>query len=555
MQAKGRQPNSISKSLVGLAIGVLLIGLTSVLLKNFESEENLYSAALVFVVIVLWITSRYGLGAGLAISILGLLSLDYFFTQPYYTLAITSPAEIIAVGSFFAAAIVTSQIAERARRKTEEEQARAQEIATLNQLNVAILSEVSAPAILNRLVKEIAIQLTALNAVLYLRNRNPSSNAFELAATYTNSEISDISLIVTEPHSHNEENITLARQALTHNKIGYRRLQNNVYLVYLPLITVQQPLGVLVLAFLQHDKTTEEAPGLTSEMQHWLTVVANQAALAVEHASLIEETAHITSLREADRLKSALLASVSHELRTPLTSIKTAVAGLRDEEVLLEKEEEQEYLELIDEEADRLTRLITNLLDLSRIEAGTLKPDKGLYYLPEIANQTIERMERLRLLNQHRIETNYAPDLPLINVDYLQIEEVLTNLLENAIKYSPVNTKITVSIKLAARPEIAKNIASSEVYNKGLQVEVADEGIGVPSGELDLIFEKFYRVNQNNNASTFNEVQGNGLGLAICKGIIEAHQGFIWASSRPLHTGATFTFWLPCITVTGENKL
>ena len=233
-----------------------------------------------------------------------------------------------------------------------------------------------------------------------------------------------------------------------------------------------------------------------------------------------------------------MLASISHELRTPLTAIKTALAGLQDEGV--EPEEETEYKLIIDQETDRLNRLISNLLDLSRIEAGALKPDIGMYFLPEIINGALERLNRSTMLAAHPVTTNFETDLPLAPVDYLQIDQVITNLLENAAKYSPPGKPITLNLRQQPDP-FSSNPTGAEA---GLLVEVCDEGVGVPEAALDRIFDKFYRVGGSPANSLRSEVAGSGLGLAICKGIIETHGGHIWAKPR-LYGGSRFAFWLP----------
>lgn len=519
--AKENWQQKVGRTALGLLWGSGAMAVVTFGIKVLDFEQPLYNAALIFIVVVLWEASRYGLGVGLAISALGLLSLDYFFTAPYFTFVINSSAEIVVVISFFATAIVTSQIAARARAKAEEAYSRTQEIIALNQLNMAVLSEAISDRILSRIVSEVATNLEATTAKLFLCS----------VADQTTEPLKAVAAYGQTAWEFDQE---IIRKTLQIRKIGLTRLDDFGYITYLPLVNTQRPLGVLALAFKESD---QPEAGLTTERQRWLAIVSNQVALVVEHARLIDETAHIASLIEADKLKSAVLASVSHELRTPLTSIKTAVAGLKDEDVNLEREEQLEYFEVIEQEADRLSHLVSNLLDLSRIESGTLKLDKNLYYLPEIVAKTIERLERSQLLAQHHVQTFYAPDLPLISVDYLQIEQVVANLLENSAKYSPPAATIKIEVRQAER--ITKNNAL------GLLVAVSDEGIGVPVAELMQIFDKFYRVNRPlTNTNRYTSNKGTGLGLAICKGIIEAHGGEIWAS-QPAKNGLIVAFWLP----------
>ncbi|MEI6045351.1 MAG: DUF4118 domain-containing protein, partial [Chloroflexota bacterium] len=375
MKPTRKQTGQTKKDFTGLLLGTLGLALTTLLLKVFQFEQYLYNVALVFIVIVLLIASQYGLWPGLAVSILGFLCLNYFFIPPYYTFFIDSGAGVVAVLGFLIAAIITSQIAARARRKTQEAQLSQQETAALNQLNMAVLSTAQAESMLRKVVQQVNQHLEASATLLYL-NRPDNPSLLEVQASHFEEKE------IQEEKFFRQETVQLTFQK---KEAIFIKLDNQWRVAYLPLLAGEETLGVLAILLKNSIEVSSIKVGevFRSEEQRWLQILANQTALAVDHARLIEETALVASLKEADRLKSVLLASVSHELRTPLTSIKTAIAGLKDEGIELEPEEQRDYLEVIDQEADRLTRLISNLLDLSRIEAGTLKPQKGLYYLPE----------------------------------------------------------------------------------------------------------------------------------------------------------------------------
>jgi two-component system, sensor histidine kinase and response regulator len=231
--------------------------------------------------------------------------------------------------------------------------------------------------------------------------------------------------------------------------------------------------------------------------------------------------------------------AVSHELRTPLTSIKTAVSGLKDKVVDLTAEEQQDYLNLIDQEADRLEQLIGQILDQRRIEVGKLQTEKGLYFLPEIINATVDRLSRLPLLARHPVSTEFEDDLPLVGMDFIQIEQVLTNLLENAAKYSEADAAIVVRACRMNRPFHS----TANPAQPGLQVEVVDRGMGVPEADLQQIFNRYYR-GKLSTGSRRAMPSGLGLGLAIARSLIEAHEGEIWAFPNQ-DKGTTFAFWIP----------
>ena len=341
------------------------------------------------------------------------------------------------------------------------------------------------------------------------------------------------------------------RQAFYRKQAAYYKLDHRQYLAYLPLVQRDEVLGVLAIA-LDPNLAGQDSAMFEADTQRQLFIVAAQLARSLDQARLIQETSQIPQLRQSNELKSTLLASVSHDLRTPLTSIKAAVAGLRDDEIKLTPQEQQEYLQTIETEVDRLDQLISKVLNLSRIEAGLLKPEKGLFFLPEIINELVDRLARTAVLANHPVITQFEAGLPLIPVDYVLIEQVLTNLLENAAKYSGAGRAISVRASQISRRELEKHrppgkvapVSNNEVETKqlGVMVTISDEGIGIPQTDLEQIFVKFYRVTPHD--STYLGVKGTGLGLAICKGIIEAHDGLIWADSQ-INQGSIMAFWLP----------
>ncbi|HID61832.1 MAG TPA: GAF domain-containing protein [Anaerolineae bacterium] len=240
-----------------------------------------------------------------------------------------------------------------------------------------------------------------------------------------------------------------------------------------------------------------------------------------ERAHLLEEA--MQRAQEADRLKTAFLATVSHELRTPLASIKGFASTLLADDVTWDAESQRDFIETIDHEADRLTELIGQLLDMSRLESGTLRIDREPCHLTDILARTEDRLRALTA--QYRLVLEVSPELPALNVDPDRIGNVLTNLVENAAKFAPPGTKITVTAW------------AEDGY---VVVSVADEGPGIAPEDQERLFERFYRVDNELTRSK----SGTGLGLAICKGLVEAHGGRIWVESEP-GQGATFFVSLP----------
>jgi two-component system, OmpR family, sensor histidine kinase KdpD len=287
--------------------------------------------------------------------------------------------------------------------------------------------------------------------------------------------------------------------------------------LYVPIGTSQRIVGVLEIL------SRPDRGLFTEEDQELLGSFANQAALALERGRLSEEAAQVAALADSDQLKSALLAAVSHDLRTPLAVTKACVTSLLDQSVHWSDGEREEFLRSIDEETDRLTLLVSNLLDLSRIEGGVLHPDKEWYDVAELIEDVVGRLAVDARQTGHQVRTNVEADLPVAHFDYVEIAQVVMNLGENAIKYTPEGAEIVIA---ATQTETA------------IEISVKDNGPGIPRKELPQIFDKFHR------AEVTKRVPGSGIGLAICKGIVEAHGGQIWVESEP-GKGATFRFTLP----------
>ncbi len=260
---------------------------------------------------------------------------------------------------------------------------------------------------------------------------------------------------------------------------------------------------------------------LTPSEDRLLSTFAGEGALALERALLVHTETRAKILEESDRLKSALLSLVSHELRTPLVTIKAAATSLRSGEVDWQSPARDELMCVLEEEVDRMNQLIADLLSMSRLESGALKLQYQWNVLAEIVDTTIAQMEPIT--RQHRLDVNVSEDLPLVPVDLTLMQQVFTNLLSNCIKYAPLHT--TVSIQAHVQDASA------------LIVQVSNEGSSVPEEDLEHIFDRFFR------GTATDRIPGVGLGLFICKGIIEAHGGRIWAKNLP--DGFAFLLTLP----------
>lgn len=261
-----------------------------------------------------------------------------------------------------------------------------------------------------------------------------------------------------------------------------------------------------------------------------LSAVAGQMGLVVERERLRREATDAEVLRRTDQLRTALLNAVSHDLRTPLASIIASAGSLRQSDVVWTDEDRADFARAIEDRAQRLDRIVSNMLDLSRIEGGMLRPEKGWYDLGALIEDVVGRLRGTT--SRHQVTVDVEDDLPPVLLDYVEIDQVLSNLIENAVKYAPAGTAILVR----ARRSDAE-----------LRVVVADQGPGVPAAAMPQLFDPFYRIDRSGPP-----VKGLGLGLAVARGLVEAHDGRLWAESRP-GEGATFIFTLPLAASDGRS--
>jgi two-component system sensor histidine kinase KdpD len=278
--------------------------------------------------------------------------------------------------------------------------------------------------------------------------------------------------------------------------------------------------GIIGVVGLDSDK-----PGslLTPDERRLLDALIDQGALAIERVRLVEDIDRVKRNEEADRLRSALLTSISHDLKTPLAAVIGSAGALRELSGNLTEAEKTELLTTIIEEGERLNRFIANLLDMTRLESGAVMPNMGLHDVGEIVDSALRRAAKV--LARHHVELRLAANLPMVELDPVLFEQVLFNLLDNAAKYALPGTTICIETSREA---------------DSVCVRVFDEGNGIPEGDLERVFDKFYRVQKGDRVRA-----GTGLGLAISRGFVEALNGTIVGANRSDRSGAVFTIRLP----------
>src|SRR2546423_5756393 len=296
--------------------------------------------------------------------------------------------------------------------------------------------------------------------------------------------------------------------------------------LFLPMRTGRGAIGVIGI------DSDKPGPLLTPDQRRLLDALIDQSALAIERVRLVEDLERAKRSAEADRLRSALLTSISHDLKTPLAAVLGPASTLRDLSGALSDGEKADLLATIVDEAERLNRFIANLLDMTKLESGAVVPNAALHDLGEIVGSAIRRASKI--LAKHNVEVDIAADLPMVSVDAVLLEQVLFNLLDNAAKYAPAETTIGIRSRRDA---------------DAVGIQVLDQGSGIPDGDLERIFEKFYRAQKGDRVRP-----GTGLGLAISRGFIEAMRGSISSGNRTDTSGAVFTITLPVVQTERSGK-
>jgi len=524
-------------------VGALLV--TSII-YFFKLYPGIPNISLAYLFVVLALASTRGLYAALLASLVAFLSFDYFLVPPLFTFTIDRAEEWLALFIFLATAIITGQLASALRQRAEQARRRERESRILYELlrdtnreeNLERQLRIVARAVVDVFspwgVRDCAIILPDARGKLLMQ---ASTRKAEGQEELLPDESATAAWVVSQAQTAELHDVMLAPQISggyaqrvvlrsTSSKHAVRRFVRMV-----PLKVGQRVVGVLRLSMEDDPRLfdVERSLGVGRERAHpgsaffWSFV--DQAASVIERERLRRESLQVEVLQRTDTLRAALLSSVSHDLRTPLSSIKAAASSLLQEDVQWDDEARHSFALAIVREADRLNRLVANLLDMSRIEGGALKPEKEWYPLDELIHDVLGRMQPQ--LQGRDVHADIPGDLPPVELDYLQIDQVFTNLIENAVRFTPTGSPIDISVQLC---------------DDTVMVSVADCGPGIPLADVERVFDKFYRVLDTETRAT--RPTGSGLGLAVCRGLVEAHGGRIWVENRP-GGGAIFRFTLP----------
>jgi two-component system sensor histidine kinase KdpD len=458
------------------------------------------SLVVIYMVAVLLVGARYGLWPALATSVLCFLSYNWFYTPPRFSFTVHRPEDVAGIVLFLAGAIVTGTLAGRLRARVATMRANQRRTEMLYDFSKRIAAKSDLDDVLYAGAHHIAATLDCRSLILM----PDASGQLEQVQGYPAIEEE------LDPRA-----AAAARWAFDKNGpagAGTPTLPTSEWM-FVPLATTA-PLGVVGLQF------KDPRRGADPELRRLLKAVEDQVAVAIERTRLAADVQNLKVEAEGEKLRTALLNSLSHDLRTPLVSVIGAFSGLTDDMPVAQRRA------LIDaglDEARRLDRYVQNLLDMTRIEYGALKPKLGPVDLREIIG--VARIDLARQLEGHAVRVDLPADLPRLNADPVLIGQAIANVLENAAKYAPPATTITVSGRRAGGM---------------VTVAVTDEGPGIATAERDKIFDLFYRVTEGDRRPS-----GTGLGLAIVRGFVEAHGGRVRALAGPGNRGTTIEMDLP----------
>jgi two-component system sensor histidine kinase KdpD len=450
---------------------------------------------------VVLVAMRFGYGPSIVAAVLSVLSLDFFFVPPYLSFSVADFRHIVTFAVMFFVALVISRLTKRIRDQADT--ARKRELRSTRLY--AMSRELAGTSAVGELVRiatkhlgeafdaDVCVVLPGADGRLDLATCNDSTFKLE------RNDSGVIEWVWTQGKTAGLGTDTLPMASGR----------------FLPLTGGRGKVGVLGVRP-KHPRALVDP-----QQRQLLETFASQIANALERVRLAEEARGAAVEIETERLRSSLLSSVSHDLRTPLGVITGATSTLLQDDATLDPATKRDLLETAHEEAQRLNRLVGNLLDMTRVASGAIRPKKEWHPLDEIIGVALHRLEPR--LGGRAIDVKLPADLPPIPLDDILIEQVFINLLENAIKYTTSDTPIEI---------VAKHVKGA------VEIEVSDRGPGVPAAERDHVFEKFYRLNREGAQG------GAGLGLAICRGLVEAHGGRIWVEDRA-GGGSRFRFTLP----------
>ena len=491
---------------IGMVAVALIMGL---FLKESLAVSNI---ALVFLTAVLASAITYGLWPSLFACFASVLAYNFFFLPPLYTFTISDRENVVTLFFFALVAVIASNLMARVRDQVLTARERAKVTEDLYLFSRKLAGVVALDDLLWATAYQIAAMLK-VRVVLLL----PDGDSVSVRAGYPPEDTLD------------DADLAAARWAWSHSRAAGRGADTlpGAKRLFLPMRTGRGSIGIIGL---DNDRP---GPILSPDQRRLLDALSDQAALAIERINLVEDIDRAKLTAETERLRSALLTSISHDLRTPLASILGSATSLRAYRASLDAKAQDDLIATIQDESERLNRFIANLLDMTGLESGAIVAHTEATDLTDVIASALRRASKV--LSFHRLKVDVMPELPMLRLDVVLLEQAIFNLLDNAAKYAPPDSEVCVK---AYQEESA------------LRIEVCDEGEGIPADDIERIFDKFYRVQSGDRKRA-----GTGLGLAICRGFVEALGGTVSAANRSDRSGAVFTVTFPIELAAAREKV
>lgn len=504
---KKRPAFKIIVNVVTIAVLITLATLISFYLRSLKiHESNIIMTYLLSVLLVSYLIEGYA--SGFIASILGVLTFNYFFTEPYYSLVAYRPDYPITFIFMFAAATITSTLTIKVKHEAKISFLREKRAYLLYHISQRLLHANKEAAIGNVIGEDVSEIMDILVSVALC---NEDGNLSE-PILYKNGNIAKNKLVLPSHQKSTMSDVAKKQLSLATEKQFY----DDVSMLYVPVIGQNKSLGVIGFGLYDYEP-------LNTEKRELCAIIASLMAMAIERDRLNEEKRAVAIQIESEQLKGSLLRAISHDLRTPLTGILGATGTLIENGNTLSDEERSELLNNTYDETKWLIHTVENILSLTQLDEGKIRLNIKQEFMEEVIAEVISRTTKQ--LANHKVELSIPEDLIMIDMDGELIEHVLINLIDNASKYTPIGSLIKVIV----------------TYQKDtVLIQVRDNGPGIPRKDIENLFNRFYTSGEISDRGR----RGIGLGLEICKAIVGAHRGNIRAYNND-NGGATFEFTLP----------
>ena len=493
--------SSQKKGTIGYVWAVAVTVASTVLAYLMFGRFELANLIMVFLLGVVFIATRFGRGPSIFASFLGVAIFDLVFVTPYFSFSVSDSQYLVTLLAMLTVAMLICNLMANVRSQAKVAGHRERRATVLYAMSRDMTASKSEDEIVRTAVYHLYSEFGSQNVILF-----PDANGSIIYPTGR-----------AMPESLHAADLSVAQWVMDHNEIAGQGTHTlpGAQAIYFPLSNKETMLGVLVLLPVNLRRV------FLPEQQKLLETFLGQIAQAITRVRLTEQARKTQVEMEAERLRNSLLSSISHDLRTPLATIVGSASTLMEENNALKAEAKLELSRAIYDEALRMSSLVNNILDMARLDAGAIELNKQWYPLEEVIGTVLTRLQKR--LADRLVTVKLPPGIPMIYVDAVMIEQVLINLLENVLRYTPERSSVEIM---------------AEASSCAMEISVADQGPGIPKGSENKLFEKFYRVQREAAQS------GVGLGLAICRAIIEAHGGSIQAQNRPMG-GAVFSFIIP----------